>query len=82
MLIAVTIIYIMIIKEMVFDYVELVGRKMTVKERAARQRTSKNMNLKDEHDCKKQPVPFKLRLKRMWRFFVTTKAPPSIIKAK
>lgn len=82
-LVAVSSTYMIVIRDMVFDYVDLVGRKMTVKERSERHKTSRELNIDAaKDDVKKQPVPFGLRCKRMWRFFVTKKAPKSIIQAK
>jgi len=42
-LLGVTTTYMIVIKSMLFDYLDLVGRKMTVKERASRRKTLKDV---------------------------------------
>ena len=67
--------YILIIKGMVAEYVDLVSRHMTMKERAARRQSSKDQMMKDEF--KNGPVSFKVALKNHYRFFCKKRVPRS-----
>ena len=72
--------YMTIIKGMLSDYLDLVARKMTMKEDRARKQCLKELELPPAADFKTQPVSFKLKVKRFTYFFLR-KTPPSILKA-
>mmetsp|Transcript_23901 Transcript_23901/g.32033 ORF Transcript_23901/g.32033 Transcript_23901/m.32033 type:complete len:236 (+) Transcript_23901:1120-1827(+) len=78
-LISVSAIYIFAFRSMALDYLDLVGRKLTVKEREARKKTARDLNLDKSADLKNLPLPLKLRVQRMVNFFFLRKVPPSII---
>ena len=77
-LISVAATYILVINSMVFDYLDLVARRMTFKERAARMIAVKEVGCAD---FKNDPVPIKLRIERYWDFFCVRKGPESVIEA-
>ena len=76
-LLSVAIVYIYVIHRMVFDYLDLVARKMTYKEREARKIAAKELNITD---WKNDPVPLRLRLERYWNFFIVKPIPESVLK--
>ena len=76
----ITVGYMTVIKGMLSDYLDLVARKMTMKEDRARKQCLKDLELPPAADFKTQPVPFNLKVKRFLRFFLK-KSPPSVLKA-
>ena len=76
----ITVGYMTVIKGMLSDYLDLVARKMTMKEDRARKQGLKDLELPPAADFKTQPVPFSLKVKRFARFFLK-KSPPSVLKA-
>ena len=73
--------YLKMIKSKVANYLDLLGRKMTLKERSARRKTRHNLKLDEMDDPKNNPVRLRLRLTRFYRFFVAQDVPRSVIEA-
>ena len=67
--------YILVIKGMLSEYIDLVSRHMTMKERAARKRSSREQNIKDEP--KNGPVLLADAMRNHYRFFCKKKIPKS-----
>ena len=71
--------YLGFIHGMLIDYIDLVSRHLSQKERASRKRALRDMCLKDDPKLE-EPVGFKLGCKRFYRFFCKRKVPKSNIK--
>ena len=67
--------YILVIRPMVEQYIDLVNRHMTMKEYVARRQSSREQCIKDEF--KTGTVPFKAAVKNQYRFFCKKKIPKS-----
>ena len=81
MMLYVAIGYMVVIRDMLREYLENVCRKLTLKEKKARADCIKELGLEKMIDFKKQPISIKLRVKRLIRFFFLRKVPPSVIRA-
>lgn len=79
LMVAISSIHLVVIRQMVMDYLDLACRKMTQKERSARLKTRLTCKIEEDDDPKNRKVPLGLKVKRLWRFFFTTKVPESAI---
>ena len=70
-----------VIRDMLKEYLNNVCLKVTLKEKKARADCIKELGLDKKADFKKQPISIKLRIKRLIRFFFLRKVPTSVIKA-
>lgn len=73
--------YILIIRDMLFEYLGLVSRHLTQKELKARLQCTKENLLGKENDFKNKSVPCGLKMKRFYRFFCAKKIPKSQLKS-
>mmetsp|Transcript_717 Transcript_717/g.1014 ORF Transcript_717/g.1014 Transcript_717/m.1014 type:complete len:193 (+) Transcript_717:1346-1924(+) len=71
--------YDLVISDMLFEYLDLVSRHLTTKEKAARLQSTKEKCLDKDSDFKRQDVSTKLKCMRFWVFCCARKIPKSQI---
>ena len=69
--------YTLVIRDMLFEYLDLVARHTTTKEKVARLQTVKEKCLDRDSDFKLQEVPMKMKCKRFFTFCFNKKYPKS-----
>ena len=72
--------YMAIIQIMVREYLDLISRKLTSKEKVVRAKTAKELNMDKSEDFKNKPMSVQKRMQNIWYFFVERKVPESIIE--
>ena len=74
--------FVISINSMVWDYLDLVSRHMTIKEKVSRLKAIKELGLVKKDDFKLKKIPVMKRVKQIVRFFCSCRqAMPSVLKA-